>query len=167
QQTDFGNDEAVGYLADRLERLGVEDALFKAGAKPGDAIVVGGDDGVVFDWDPTTVGGAELLGSRGTDARLEEEARATRRERKAAYHERMDAKAAVRAEFEQERLAERARRESPSVREQASDPAAGPEAERPPQLIRTRRPCPCAKTTPPPVASASRPAPPRRHAVSA
>src|SRR5699024_3543889 len=131
-------------LADRLERLGVEDALFKAGAKPGDAIVVGGDDGVVFDWDPTTVGGAELLGSRGTDARLEEEARATRRERKAAYHERMDAKAAVRAEFEQERLAERARRESPSVREQASDPASGTEEECTPQLIRTRRPCPCA-----------------------
>ena len=26
-QTDFGNDEAVGYLADRLARLGVEDAL--------------------------------------------------------------------------------------------------------------------------------------------
>src|SRR5690606_36660381 len=67
QQTDFGNDEAVGYLADRLELLGVEEALFKAGAKPGDTIVVGGDDGVVFDWDPTTVGGAELLGSRGSD----------------------------------------------------------------------------------------------------
>ena len=111
QQTDFGNDEAVGYLADRLEHLGVEEALFKAGAKPGDTIVVGGDDGVVFDWDPTTVGGAELLGSRGSDARLEEDARATRKERKAAYHEKMDAKAATRAEFEQERLAERANRE--------------------------------------------------------
>lgn len=31
-QTDFGNDEAVGYLGDRLARLGVEDALFKNGA---------------------------------------------------------------------------------------------------------------------------------------
>ncbi len=34
-QTDFGNDEAVGYLADRLARLGVEEALAEAGALPG------------------------------------------------------------------------------------------------------------------------------------
>ena len=27
RQTDFTNDEAVGYLADRLARLGVEEAL--------------------------------------------------------------------------------------------------------------------------------------------
>ena len=33
-QTDFNNPEAVGYLADRLGRLGVEDELFKAGAVP-------------------------------------------------------------------------------------------------------------------------------------
>lgn len=111
RQTDFANDEAVGYLADRLERLGVEEALFKTGAKPGDTVVIGEGDGVVFDWDPTSVGGAELLGSRGTDLRLEEEARASRKERKAAYHERQDAKAATRAEFEKERLAERAARE--------------------------------------------------------
>ena len=32
QQTDFQNDEAVGFLADRLAKLGVEDELFKAGA---------------------------------------------------------------------------------------------------------------------------------------
>ena len=32
-QTDFTNDEAVGYLADRLARLGVEEALAKAGAE--------------------------------------------------------------------------------------------------------------------------------------
>lgn len=120
-QTDFGNDEAVGYLSDRLERLGVEDALFKTGAKPGDTIVIGHDDAVVFDWDPTTVGGAELLGQRGHDLRLEDESRATRKERKAAFHERMDAKAAVRAEFEAERLAEvRARRQE---RAAASDEA--------------------------------------------
>ncbi|WP_029088796.1 GTPase ObgE [Brevibacterium album] len=106
-QTDFANDEAVGYLGDRLERLGVEEELFRAGARPGDTVVIGPDDGVVFDWDPTMVGGAELLGSRGTDLRLEESGRATRKERKAAFHERMDAKAATRAEFEAERLAER------------------------------------------------------------
>src|SRR5262249_52094248 len=34
-QTDFSNDEAVGYLADRLGRLGIEEALAKAGAQPG------------------------------------------------------------------------------------------------------------------------------------
>ena len=32
-QTDFSNDEAVGYLADRLARLGVEDALAGLGAQ--------------------------------------------------------------------------------------------------------------------------------------
>ena len=73
QQTDFNNDEAVGYLADRLARLGVEDELFKAGARAGDAVVIGeNDNSVIFDWEPTMVGGAELLSSpRGTDARLE------------------------------------------------------------------------------------------------
>ena len=40
-QTDFSNDEAVGYLADRLGRLGVEEALFKAGAVAGATVVIG------------------------------------------------------------------------------------------------------------------------------
>ncbi len=30
RQTDFSNDEAVGFLADRLNRLGVEDKLLDA-----------------------------------------------------------------------------------------------------------------------------------------
>ena len=34
-QTDFTNDEAVGYLGDRLARLGVEDELLRLGAKAG------------------------------------------------------------------------------------------------------------------------------------
>ena len=52
------------------------------------------------------VGGAELLSSpRGTDARLEEIIRPTRAQRKADYHDRMDAKAAARAELEAERVA--------------------------------------------------------------
>jgi GTPase len=71
QQTDFANDEAVGYLADRLARLGVEQALADAGAGEGDEVVIGGDDGVVFDWAPNLVTGAERLGPRGTDRRLE------------------------------------------------------------------------------------------------
>jgi GTP-binding protein len=73
RQTDFSNDEAVGYLADRLNRLGVEDALVKAGAQAGDEVVIGeGEQGVLFDWEPTLQAGAELLhGRRGTDLRLE------------------------------------------------------------------------------------------------
>jgi GTPase len=67
-QTDFSNDEAVGYLADRLARLGVEDALVAAGAQAGDEVVVGD---VVFDWEPSVQAGAERLGPRGSDPRLE------------------------------------------------------------------------------------------------
>ncbi|MGW6461867.1 GTPase ObgE, partial [Streptomyces sp. NPDC055078] len=40
RQTDFSNDEAVGYLADRLNRLGVEDQLMKAGARAGDGVAI-------------------------------------------------------------------------------------------------------------------------------
>jgi GTP-binding protein len=72
RQTDFGNDEAVGYLADRLARLGVEKALADAGAEPGDTVLIGDlDDAVVFDWDPTLpAGGGHAPGPRGTDRRL-------------------------------------------------------------------------------------------------
>ena len=97
RQTDFDNDEAVGYLADRLNALGVEDALVEAGARAGDTVVIGPEDsGVIFDWEPTMRTGAELLGPRGTDLRLDEGRRSSRKERKAAYHERMDAKADAR-----------------------------------------------------------------------
>ncbi len=69
-QTDFSNDEAVGYLADRLARLGIEDALAEAGAQPGAEVLIGEpDDAVVFDWDPSLPTGAGF-GPRGTDRRL-------------------------------------------------------------------------------------------------
>ncbi|MEU5324775.1 GTPase ObgE [Streptomyces parvus] len=72
RQTDFNNDEAVGYLADRLNRLGVEDALVKAGARAGDGVAIGPEDNaVVFDWEPTMQAGAEMLGRRGEDHRME------------------------------------------------------------------------------------------------
>jgi GTPase len=73
RQTDFTNDEAVGYLADRLARLGVEKALADAGAEPGDTVLIGDlVDAVVFDWDPTlTAGSGHAPGPRGTDRRLE------------------------------------------------------------------------------------------------
>ncbi|MFC4609678.1 GTPase ObgE [Streptomyces maoxianensis] len=72
RQTDFSNDEAVGYLADRLNRLGVEEALMKAGARGGNGVAIGPEDNaVVFDWEPTMMAGAEMLGRRGEDHRLE------------------------------------------------------------------------------------------------
>ncbi len=72
RQTDFGNDEAVGYLADRLARLGVEDELTAKGATAGDTVVIGpADSGVIFDWEPTiSAGGHKAASPRGTDRRL-------------------------------------------------------------------------------------------------
>lgn len=114
-QTNFDNDEAVGYLADCLAKLGVEDALRKNGARPGDEVRIGrGARAVAFDWDPTIAAGAEnldgtQLGSRGRDLRLEaEDSRGRRRtntERRRQYHEMMDARAAVRAAMQAEREA--------------------------------------------------------------
>ncbi|MWC00316.1 GTPase ObgE [Agromyces seonyuensis] len=105
-QTDFANDEAVGFLADRLARLGVEDALVRAGAVAGSTVVIGVGQGVVFDWEPTLTSTAELVTApRGTDARLDENRRASRAERRAEYYERMDAKAEARAELQREREA--------------------------------------------------------------
>ncbi len=70
RQTNFDNDEAIGYLADRLARLGVEDALAKAGAEPGAPVRIGAWD---FDWQPEVYAGVEYQpGNRGTDYRLEE-----------------------------------------------------------------------------------------------
>ena len=70
-QTDFSNDEAVGYLADRLAKLGLEEALAGAGAEPGAEVLIGEEDNsVVFDWDPKQPAGAGF-GPRGTDPRLE------------------------------------------------------------------------------------------------
>jgi GTP-binding protein len=87
RQTDFTNDEAVGFLADRLNRLGVEDALAKAGAREGDAVTIGE---VTFDFEPTlpagtlTVEETAGLGGRGTDARIDAPHRVRAAERLAA-----------------------------------------------------------------------------------
>jgi GTPase len=70
-QTDFSNDEAVGYLADRLAKLGIEQALIEVGATPGAEVLIGEEDNsVVFDWDPGVPAEGAALGPRGTDARL-------------------------------------------------------------------------------------------------
>jgi GTPase len=69
KQTDFSNAEAVGYLAERLARLGVEKALLDAGARSGVEVRIGArDDAVAFDWQPTLESGAELLGPRGSQS---------------------------------------------------------------------------------------------------
>jgi GTPase len=105
RQTDFSNDEAVGYLADRLARAGVEEALFKAGAVAGATVLIGpADDAVVFDWQPTMSAGAELLsGPRGGDVRLDDAHRPTREEKRAQHAERRTAQAAAREELLTER----------------------------------------------------------------
>jgi GTPase len=66
-QTRFDNDEAVGYLADRLAKLGVEKGLADAGAEPGAEVTIGD---VTFDWQPS-LDGAAMPGPRGTDRRLD------------------------------------------------------------------------------------------------
>ncbi|WP_107654805.1 GTPase ObgE [Nocardia suismassiliense] len=82
KQTQFDNDEAVGYLADRLARLGVEDELVKQGAEPGAPVTIGN---VTFEWEPQITAGIERVPTgRGTDIRLEQDDRISAAERKHA-----------------------------------------------------------------------------------
>jgi GTP-binding protein len=82
RQTQFDNDEAVGYLADRLARLGVEDELVRLGAEPGAPVTIGE---VTFDWQPQIAAGADMVPTgRGTDIRLEQTDRVSAAERKHA-----------------------------------------------------------------------------------
>jgi GTP-binding protein len=82
RQTDFSNDEAVGFLADRLNRLGVEARLLELGAEEGDAVIIGDpDNAVVFDFRPGVDAGAENLARRGEDTRFDEQRPAAQRRR--------------------------------------------------------------------------------------
>ncbi|MEV4233738.1 MULTISPECIES: GTPase ObgE [unclassified Nocardia] len=82
RQTQFDNDEAVGYLADRLARLGVEDELVKQGAEPGAPVTIGD---VTFEWEPQISAGIDMVPTgRGTDIRLEHNDRISAAERKHA-----------------------------------------------------------------------------------
>ncbi|HEY2206467.1 MAG TPA: GTPase ObgE [Pseudonocardia sp.] len=88
RQTQFDNDEAVGFLADRLARLGVEDALAAEGAVPGAPVTIGD---MTFDWEPSTPSGVAIsLGHRGTDPRLSRSGRVSAADRKAAKLARRD-----------------------------------------------------------------------------
>ncbi|MGH3724080.1 MAG: GTPase ObgE [Mycobacterium sp.] len=81
-QTNFQNDEAVGYLGDRLARLGVEEKLHKLGAQPGCAVTIGA---VTFDWQPQTPAGVDVtLSGRGTDSRIDQTDRVGATERRQA-----------------------------------------------------------------------------------
>ena len=105
-QTNFTNDEAIGFLADRLAKLGVEDQLFKSGAVAGSTVIIGAGNGVIFDWEPTLTSTAELVTApRGTDSRLDDNTRSTHGKRRENYLDRMDGKAAARAELQAERKA--------------------------------------------------------------
>ncbi|HJV14968.1 MAG TPA: GTPase ObgE [Propionibacteriaceae bacterium] len=88
RQTDFSNAEAVGYLADRLHRIGIEDRLLELGAQPGDGVAIGGENAVIFDFAPQIDIGAEILSPRGKDQRLSEDRPAAQRrhEKDRAYH---------------------------------------------------------------------------------
>ena len=100
-QTDFGNAEAIGYLAERLAKLGVEDQLTKAGAKLGSTVIIGEGNGVVFDWNPLVSSLIETVeGPRGSDNRIDGDGRRTTKERREEYYEMMDQRAQGRAERE-------------------------------------------------------------------
>ncbi|MCL1838971.1 MAG: GTPase ObgE [Propionibacteriaceae bacterium] len=89
QQTDFSNTEAIGYLADRFVRIGIENELLAQGAQAGDEVLIGtGENPVIFDFAPQIESEAELLARRGEDQRLIELRPAAQRRRikDAEYH---------------------------------------------------------------------------------
>jgi GTP-binding protein len=117
RQTDVTNDEAVGYLADRLNRLGVEDELARAGAVEGDAVTIGE---VTFDFVPTLPAGTLTaeesagLGGRGTDVRLETSDRVRASERLAAKRARRVPYEVTEAGWTDDDLAEVSTRPAPA-----------------------------------------------------
>ena len=89
-QCDFSNQDAVGYLGERLQKIGIEDELYKKGAKRGSTVIIGEQNGVVFDWDPLVDSVAELVSDE----------RRTNQDRRQEYHEMMDQRSRGRAERE-------------------------------------------------------------------
>ena len=89
-QCDFSNQDAVGYLGERLQKIGIEDELYKKGAKRGSTVIIGEQNGVVFDWDPLVDSVAELVS----------EERRTNQDRRQEYHQMMDQRSRGRAERE-------------------------------------------------------------------
>jgi GTP-binding protein len=87
-QCDFSNQDAVGYLGERLQKIGIEDELYKKGAKRGSTVIIGEQNGVVFDWDPLVDSVAELVSDE----------RRTNQDRRQEYHQMMDQRSRGRAE---------------------------------------------------------------------
>jgi GTP-binding protein len=83
RQTDFTNEEAIGFLGDRLAKLGVEAELAKQGAEAGAEVSIGD---VTFDWEPTLADAT--AGPRGTDSRVVTQVRKSRDQRHAEFIER-------------------------------------------------------------------------------
>ena len=83
RQTDFTNEEAIGFLGDRLAKLGVEAELAKQGAEAGAEVTIGD---VTFDWEPTLADAT--IGPRGTDSRVVTQVRKSREQRHAEFIER-------------------------------------------------------------------------------
>jgi GTP-binding protein len=104
-QTDFSNDEAVGYLAERLAKLGVEERLMKAGAKSGSTVVIGSENGVLFEWQPMVNSISEVSTPRGSDSRIDGNDRRTTKQRREQYHEMMDSRTRMRDKMQAEREA--------------------------------------------------------------
>jgi GTPase len=97
-QTMFGNAEAVGYLSERLQKIGVEEALYKRGARRGSTVIIGSGNGVVFDWDPLISSVAELVEAPGGVEAGSGSGRRTNEERRQQYYEMMDQRAKGREE---------------------------------------------------------------------
>lgn len=97
-QTDFSNSDAVGYLGERLQKLGVEDELLKAGAIGGSTVIIGEGNGVVFDWEPLIDSVAEMVEEFRTDSKADGTQRRTNPERREKYYEMMNERARGRAE---------------------------------------------------------------------
>jgi GTP-binding protein len=118
RQTDFSNEEAVGFLADRLNRLGVEVKLAQMGAREGDTVLIGSDtNSVVFDFKPSVEAGAEMLGRRGEDERL--------REARPARDRRRDIAEAMETKAEEEARADVARRLDEERKKKGPDRSTG------------------------------------------
>lgn len=80
--TNFDNEEAIGYLADRLAKLGVEQALVNEGAEPGSVVRIGDRE---FEWEPTDPELIATVSPRGTDPRFERSDRKSAEERRAEH----------------------------------------------------------------------------------
>ena len=106
RQTDFTNDEAVGYLADRLARLGVEDGAarrrrarrgrgrHRRATRPASSSTGSRR---------SSPGAGVSAAPRGSDLRLDDGDRPTRDERRERYEERRVARRDARDELAQER----------------------------------------------------------------